>query len=235
MTQMAPRRALPGKLLACEHELSAIYENVPGILFYVAVEPEGEFRFVSVSRTGLIATGVTREQLVGSRVRDVIPPPSRDLVLNHYREAIGSGHTVRRREVSVYPAGRKVGEVAVTPLCDASGVATHLIGIVHDITERERLEEALRQREERLAFLLRLNDALRPLSDPVEIQEVTVRLLGEYLRVNRVSYATIDGEEFIVTTSYDSGVPASRACEPLITIGETLREACKGGESFAVS
>lgn len=29
----------------------------------------------------------------------------------------------------------------VTPLYDASGLATHLIGIVHDITERKRLEE----------------------------------------------------------------------------------------------
>ena len=235
MTQMAPRRALPGELLACEHELSAIYENVPGILFYVAVEPDGEFRFVSVSRTGLIATGVTREQFVGSRVRDVIPPPSRDLVLGHYREAIRSGRTVRWKEVSVYPAGRKVGEVAVTPLYDASGVATHLLGIVHDITERERLEEALHQREERLAFLLRLNDALRPLIDPVEMQDVTARLLGEHLRVNRVSYATVDGEEFIVTTSYENGVPPYRGREPINTFGEALREACKGGESFAVS
>src|SRR5262245_14697079 len=147
-------------------ELSAIYEHVPGILFYVAVEPDGEFRFLSMSDTGLAAMGLTREQVAGARVRDVIPPSSCDLVLSHYRDAIRSGQTVRWREVSEYPAGRRVGEVAVTPLHDANGVATHLIGVVHDITEHERLKEALRQREERLAFLLRLNDALRPLSDP---------------------------------------------------------------------
>ena len=235
MTQLAPHRGLHVELVAREHELSAIYEKVPGILFYVAIEPDGEFRFLSMSHAGLVATGLTREQFVGSLVRDVVPPPSRDMVLNHYREAIRSGRTVCWKEVSVYPAGRRVGEVAVTPLYDANGVATHLVGIVHDITERERLEEALHQREERLAFLLRLNDALRPLSDPVEMQDVTARLLGEYLRVNRVSYATIDGEEFIVTTSYDNSVPANRAWEPLITFGEALREACKGGESFAVS
>src|SRR6516164_3414777 len=235
MTQMAPRRALPGELLACEHELSAIYENVPGILFYVAVEPEGEFRFVSVSRTGLIATGVTREQFVGSRVRDVIPPPSRDLVLGHYREAIRSGQTVRWKEVSVYPAGRKVGEVAVTPIYDASGVATHLVGIVHDITEREGLAEALHQREERLAFLVRLNDALRPLSDPVEVQDVTVRLLGEHLDVNRVAYSVIDGDEFIVTTSYNQGVGPVRGRWPIVAFGRALLDVYKRGESVTVS
>ena len=61
--------------------------------------------------------------------------------MNHYREAIRSGQPVRWEEKSVYPAGQRSGEVAVTPLYDASGLATHLIGIVHDITERKRLEE----------------------------------------------------------------------------------------------
>lgn len=132
-----------------EHELIAIYDNVPGILFYVAVEPDGDFRFLSMSRAGLAAMGLRREQVVGARVRDVIPESSRDLVLNHYREAIRSRRTVRWKEVSEYPAGRKVGEVAVTPLPDVDGLVTHLIGIVHDITEREELEAALQRREQR--------------------------------------------------------------------------------------
>ena len=141
-------------LRAREAELSAIYENVPGIVFYIAVEPDGEFRFLSVSRDFLVATGLTREQIVGSLVRDVIPAPSCDMVLNHYREAIRSGQLVRWEEESVYPAGRRYGEVAVTPLYDANGVVTHLIGIVHDITQRIRLEESLRESEERLRLAM---------------------------------------------------------------------------------
>ena len=132
---------LTALLSAREEELSAIYENVPGIVFYIAVEPDGEFRFLSVSRDFLAATGLSREQVVGSLVRDVIPSPSCDMVLNHYREAIRSGQAVRWEEKSVYPAGQRYGEVAVTPLYDANGLATHLIGIVHDITERKRLEQ----------------------------------------------------------------------------------------------
>jgi PAS domain S-box-containing protein len=123
-------------------------------LFYIAIEPDGEFRFVSVSRDFLVATGMNREQILGTLVREVIPPPSRGTVLNHYREAILSGQTARWEEESVYPAGRRYGEVAVTPLYDASGVATHLIGIVHDVTERKRLEESLRESEERLRLAM---------------------------------------------------------------------------------
>jgi len=159
-----------------DEELVAIYENVPGIVFYIAVEPDGEFRFLSVSRDFLVATGLTREQIVGSFVRDVIPPPSRDIVLNHYRHAIRSGQPVRWEEESVYPAGRRYGEVAVTPLYDASGIATHLIGIVHDITERKRMEKE-RAEGDRLKdeFLSLLGHELR---NPLAAISTGVQLLS---------------------------------------------------------
>jgi PAS domain S-box-containing protein len=162
-----------GKLAAREQELSAIYENVPGILFYIAVEPDGDFRFLSMSRAGLAATG---EQFVGSLVRDVIPQRSRDMVLNHYREAIRSGKTVQWEEVSVYPAGERYGEVAVTPLYNVSGVATHLVGIVHDITERKHSEDMLERRvRDRTAELQIRNTQLRRLASDLILAEQRVR------------------------------------------------------------
>ena len=41
------------ELTAREQELAAIYERVPGILFYVRIEAGGEFRFLSMSSVGL--------------------------------------------------------------------------------------------------------------------------------------------------------------------------------------
>jgi PAS domain S-box-containing protein len=388
---------LTGLLRDREEELSAIYENVPGIVFYISVEPDGEFRFLSVSRDFLVATGLPRQQIVGSLVRNVIPPPSRDMVLNHYREAILSGQTVRWEEESVYPAGRRYGEVAVTPLYDAGGVATHLIGIVHDITERKireghyefmsrlspvwtgeadvptlvrtvtdaitqhlgvnrvtvaalnpdashvsldladasatsaesahplqnylnddaragvaagrsvivndvttdsrtafasdrysadgvralvimpllagaalkailkvespherawrpdevlllrhvaarlwsaiaraHTEDALRRSEERHEFLLRLSDELRPLTDPLEMQNVASRFLGEYLQVNRVSCSDIEGEDFIVRASYANGVAPSAGRGSISALGAALLEAYRSGSPITV-
>jgi PAS domain S-box-containing protein len=217
-------------LRAREEELSAIYENVPGILFYIAVETDGEFRFLSVSCEFLVATGLTREDIVGSLVRDVIPPPSRDMVLHHYREAILSGQTVRWEEESLYPSGRRHGEVAVTPLYDAGGTVTHLIGIVHDITERKRLEVSQRENEERQAFLLGLSDALRSTTDPAARQTLACRMLGEHLQVNRVTYADIEGDEFITRDSWVKDVNPRIRRGPVSVFGNTRLEAFRRGE-----
>src|SRR6185436_9855340 len=48
---------------------------------------------------------------------------------------------VRWEETSDYPAGRRTGEVSVAPMFDPSGKCTHLVGAVHDITDRKVAEE----------------------------------------------------------------------------------------------
>ena len=59
-------------------------------------------------------------------------------------------------ETSDYPTGRLTGEVSVVPVFDNKGNCTHLVGSVHDITERKRAEAALRESEARLKNAERL-------------------------------------------------------------------------------
>src|SRR5262245_60734103 len=84
-------------------------------------------------------------------------------------------------------------------------------------------------------FLVALRDALRPLRDPIEIQEVAVRLLGEHLRVSRVNYAEIDGDEFIVSRSYADGVAPFLGRGPIALFGAAFRERYMRGETIAVA
>ena len=84
-------------------------------------------------------------------------------------------------------------------------------------------------------FLVTLNDRLRPLRGPVEIQDMAARLLGEHLRVNRVLYAEIDGDEFIVTRSYIQGVAPFVGRGLIAAFGEALLATYRRGETVAVN
>src|SRR5215467_5120367 len=132
-----------------EEEQVSIYHAVRDVIFHLAVEAEGRFRFVSVNAAFLKVTGLSREMVVGKTVNEVIPEPSLTMVLGKYRQAIEENNTVVWEETSDYPTGRLTGEVSIVPVFDGEGTCTHLIGSVHDITERTRAEAARRESEER--------------------------------------------------------------------------------------
>jgi PAS domain S-box-containing protein len=135
-------------LLESQQRLTSIYDTVRDVLFHLAVEPGGQFRFVSANAAFLRVTGLNGEAVVGKTVNEVIPEPSLTMVLEKYRQAIEEHTTVVWEEASDYPTGRLTGEVSVTPVFDNTGKCTHLVGSVHDITERKRAETALRRAQE---------------------------------------------------------------------------------------
>jgi two-component system cell cycle sensor histidine kinase/response regulator CckA len=87
--------------------------------------------------------------VIGKTVNEVIPEPSLTMVLGKYRKAVEENTTVRWEETSDYPTGRLTGVVSVVPVFDKKGTCTHLVGSVHDITERKRAEDAVRESERR--------------------------------------------------------------------------------------
>ena len=123
-----------------QRRLTSIYNTVRDVIFQVAVERDAQFRFVSVNPAFLKLTGLTREMVVGRAVNEVIPEPSLTIVLGKYRQAIEQRTTVVWEETTNYPSGRLIGEVSIAPVFDDTGVCTHLVGSVHDITERIRGE-----------------------------------------------------------------------------------------------
>jgi PAS domain S-box-containing protein len=124
-----------------EHRLVSIYNTVEDVIFHLAVEPEGQFRYISINAAFLRVTGLSQENVVGKTVNEVIPEPSLTLVLGKYRQAIKESTVVHWEETSDYPAGRVTGEVSVAPVMDKTGTCTHLVGSVHDITEVKRAQD----------------------------------------------------------------------------------------------
>ncbi|MEH2126708.1 ATP-binding protein [Nostoc sp.] len=120
----------------------------------------------------------------------------------------------------------------VTPFGRADGFTM----LYDDITDRKRSEEQLRRVAEMDAFRVKLSDALRSLSDPLEIQRAAMHTLGEYLAVDRAMYAEItpDGERVIVNDNYLSGrFPAFIGEFPLAAYG-SIFDKLRNGEQLIV-
>ncbi|MFN7975865.1 MAG: PAS domain S-box protein [Acidobacteriota bacterium] len=150
-------REREAELAARERIRSAVYDNVSDVIFYIGVEPTGGYRFISVNRAFLRATGLTLDQIVGKRVDDVVPEPSRTQVIACYERAMRERRTITWDEVTPYPSGIKYGEVAVTPVFDDAGACTSLVGTVRDITDRKAAERRI---AEQAAILDRASDAI---------------------------------------------------------------------------
>lgn len=135
-----------------EEKMKLIFNSVHDILFLISVQ-ENRYCFDSVNHSFLRSTGFTREQVEGKYVDEIIPEPSLSLVLKNYQQAIAQKKTVQWEEATHYPTGTKTGIVSITPTFDKNGVCKILVGGVHDITDRKKAEEEIKNTNEQLRQL----------------------------------------------------------------------------------
>lgn len=128
-------------------QLKTIYNQTIDVLYDIAVEDGGKFRFSSVNDVFYKVTGLKQDQVIGKLVSQVIPEPSLTLVLSKYKEAIARKKGMYWEETTKYPKETKYGDVSVSPIFDKNGKCTNLIGTVHDITEREKIKQSLEESE----------------------------------------------------------------------------------------
>ncbi len=94
-------------------------------------------------------------------------------------------------------------DYCLSPVRDEAGAVSGLLHTAFDATERNRAQAAMRESDERQAFLLRLSDAVRQLTDPVAVQEVAARLLGKHLDVDCAYYARVDWKRGVAVIERD--------------------------------
>jgi PAS domain S-box-containing protein len=141
-----------------QQHLALIFQGVSDCLFLLQIEADDCYRFVCVNAAFLKVTGLTRGQVIGKRIEEVLPGTSHARVRSKFQEAIRERKTVNWEGSAAYPAGPRVGEVTLTPLADKTGTLVQLAGVVRDITERKQVEDEVRQLS---GYLLRSRDEER--------------------------------------------------------------------------
>jgi PAS domain S-box-containing protein len=123
--------------------LAAIIEAVAHPIFV----KDRAFRFVLLNDALCRMVGRPREVMLGKTDYDFFPAAESDFFRRKDLEAFESGRALVIDEEPITDASgtRHILATTKVPLCNADGEATHLVGIIHDITRLKDVEEKLRR------------------------------------------------------------------------------------------
>ncbi|MCP1561621.1 two-component system CheB/CheR fusion protein [Methylorubrum extorquens] len=188
-----------------------------------------DFRYIELNPAFERLVGLPAAEARGRTGREVVP--DLDLWWVETYDRIAATGLPARLEHTDTPMGRWF-EVSVYPQAN-----DRLLILYDDVTERKVAETALRDREERQAFLLALSDAVRSLTDPEAIQSAACRLVGERLDVDRCYYATADEAAGIIRIAWDHvrGDAPSIAGEHRLADFEWSAEILRRGECHVLA
>lgn len=144
--------ALPdGALLAGGARVQALFEVIPNPFFV----KDAEGRYLACNAAFERYLGMGRDQIIGKTVVDVSPRELADRYLAADRELLGHPGT-QVYETNVRWADGSLRDVIFhkMTLVDAEAKVVGLTGIIFDITERKRMEQALRQSEQQYRTLV---------------------------------------------------------------------------------
>lgn len=138
-------------------------------------------------------TGQTLEEWLGYGWLDAIHPDDRAYADRQWREAVSARSLLDAEyRLRTPDGGWRWTNVRAAPLIDANGDIEKWFGLNIDIDDRKRAEAAVRENDERQAFLLRLSDALTCLSESSDMMAEASRLSGEHLGLDRCGYGEVD-------------------------------------------
>ena len=156
--------------------LDSIIENLPNMVF---VKDATELRFVRFNRAGEELVGYSREEMLGRNDRDLFPAEEAEAFISKDREVLASG---RMTEIPTEPIqtrhqGQRILHTKKIPILGEDGTAEYLLGISEDVTERVRIDEELRDRQQTLDAVFEASpDAIMILSPDLVIERVSSAL-----------------------------------------------------------
>jgi len=156
------RLKLEEALKESEEKYRALTENSADIIF--SLDKTGKFSYISPQ---VIRYGYTPHEIVGQSLRQFIHPDDQGKILDNYRQEMQDGTSISSTfRIVDKPGVSHWVEENSNIKRDEKGNPVGMVGILRDVTDRVRAEEALRQSRERLENILRASPVVVFETDP---------------------------------------------------------------------
>ena len=150
LLDITAQKHIEAQLRQSKQLFKSVVENMPAMIF---VKNAADLRYELFNRYGAQLLGVPAEQLVGKTDYEVVPLEQADAFSAADRQVLASGQVMEIADEALTSArgGIRYLTTRKVALRNEHGVATHVLGMSLDITERKQAEEVLRATTERLA------------------------------------------------------------------------------------
>lgn len=135
---------------ATPDELKTVIDQIGHGFFVIDVGADRRFRYVCFNRRLETTMNRSLAHLTGKTPHEVLAPARARLVLARYRYCLASGQSLEYEECLTVQGRPVWAQAALTPVVDARGQVTRLLGSVVDITMRHRLEARFRRAAQEL-------------------------------------------------------------------------------------
>ena len=138
-------KSLKESLRLSESRMRSLVQTIPDLIWL----KDKDGVFLSCNTMFEHYFGASEAEIIGKTDYDFVDRELAEFFREHDRQAIAAGKPTKNEEWGTFAddGHRALLETTKTPMYDLEGQLIRVLGIAHDITERKRAEEALRENE----------------------------------------------------------------------------------------
>ncbi|MEB3291796.1 MAG: PAS domain-containing protein, partial [Synechococcales bacterium] len=229
---ISDRKQAEAALRHNQEMFSALVENAPFGVYLV----DADFRLQQINR-GSEAVFSNIDPLIGRDFAEIVriiwPEPFATEALNRFHHTFATGESyyspvIVEQRANIDEIQSYDWQIHRITVPDGSH---SVVCYFYELSEIKRAEEIIRRNAQRDAFLVTLSDALRPLADPVDVQAIATRILGEHLGANRALYFEVRGSDYVIERNYVNGAETLTGIYSMEAFGQSLVALLRAGRT----